>query len=514
MCQGDARAFAGCTAAATALKCRARRSPRRRRSRPAIVVRTRAFGESDKIVTFLTRDLGKLTGIAKGAKHSKRRFVNVLEPFTHVEPSASASAPSSDLAFIDALRAARRAPTASRATSSKFAYASYVLELTDRMVREREAGPETYELVRDALALLERGARRVRRAARLRAAPAAADAATSRRSTAAGAAAAWRPRERRCTSQPARGGILCGALPRRGPRLRHRDAAPLERLIALQQVLVRRARRERVRVAARRRGRGARAAAQLLRRQSDRAARLRASARRALDASAGYEIDPYRALVILPAPVSFGSPHELRDTSGHDGKDREPLQAARLRLPVERDLRRARRAAGTTVRSASSSSATSRRRGGATTIVAARGHRRPRQLDPHAPAGVGGVRPRRRASPTRWSTARSASSASAPISCSGPTLPRVRRRAHRGAPVQPDVQDLHGPGRGHGERRLPAAGDRAGHLRQLPERAERLAPEAAVRHRPDRQVVPQRDHARATSSSARASSSRWRSSSS
>ena len=38
--------------------------------------------------------------------------------------------------------------------------------------------------------------------------------------------------------------------------------------------------------------------------------------------------------------------------------------------------------------------------------------------------------------------------------------------------------------------------------------------EAAVRHRPGRQGVPQRDHARATSSSARASSSRWRSSSS
>ena len=45
---------------------------------PAIVVRARVFGESDKIVTFLTRDLGKVAGIAKGAKNSKRRFVNVL----------------------------------------------------------------------------------------------------------------------------------------------------------------------------------------------------------------------------------------------------------------------------------------------------------------------------------------------------------------------------------------------------------------------------------------------------
>ena len=44
--------------------------------------------------------------------------------------------------------------------------------------------------------------------------------------------------------------------------------------------------------------------------------------------------------------------------------------------------------------------------------------------------------------------------------------------------------------------RLPAPRDRAGHLRQLPERPAVVAPEDPVRHRPDRQGVPQRDHAR------------------
>ena len=44
--------------------------------------------------------------------------------------------------------------------------------------------------------------------------------------------------------------------------------------------------------------------------------------------------------------------------------------------------------------------------------------------------------------------------------------------------------------------RVPAPRDRAGHLRQLQERADDDAQEAAVRHRADRQVVPQRDHAR------------------
>ena len=72
------------------------------------------------------------------------------------------------------------------------------------------------------------------------------------------------------------------------------------------------------------------------------------------------------------------------------------------------------------------------------------------------------------------------------------------------------AQDLPRPG---GQRRrpaLPAPRNGPGHLRELQQRAHHLPEEAAVRHRPDRQVLPQRDHARATSSSAPASSSRWR----
>jgi DNA repair protein RecO (recombination protein O) len=121
---------------------------------PAIVIRARVFGDADKIVTFLTRDLGKLSGIAKGAKHSKRRFVNVLEPFTHVRLRVR-QRPNSDLAFIDACELVDAYHSFAR-DLRKFAFASYILELTDRMVRGREAGPEAYELVRDALGMLER----------------------------------------------------------------------------------------------------------------------------------------------------------------------------------------------------------------------------------------------------------------------------------------------------------------------------------------------------------------------
>src|SRR5207237_10386312 len=51
---------------------------------PAIVLRARSLGESDKIVSFLTETHGKVTGIAKGAKRSRKRFVHSLEPFSLV----------------------------------------------------------------------------------------------------------------------------------------------------------------------------------------------------------------------------------------------------------------------------------------------------------------------------------------------------------------------------------------------------------------------------------------------
>jgi DNA repair protein RecO (recombination protein O) len=48
----------------------------------AIVLRVQDLGESDKIVTFYSKQEGKLAGIAKGAKKSKKRFSNKLEIFS------------------------------------------------------------------------------------------------------------------------------------------------------------------------------------------------------------------------------------------------------------------------------------------------------------------------------------------------------------------------------------------------------------------------------------------------
>ena len=72
----------------------------------------------------------------------------------------------------------------------------------------------------------------------------------------------------------------------------------------------------------------------------------------------------------------------------------------------------------------------------------------------------------------------------------------ARLRPDRGARLQPDVRDHGRAGQGGGVDRLPAPRDRPGHLPELQELPPVLPQEAAVRDRPDRQELPQRDHAR------------------
>jgi len=53
----------------------------------AIVIATRDFAESDRLITLFTPEHGKIETIAKGAKKSLHRFVNALEPFSFLDAS-------------------------------------------------------------------------------------------------------------------------------------------------------------------------------------------------------------------------------------------------------------------------------------------------------------------------------------------------------------------------------------------------------------------------------------------
>ncbi|MBE0447787.1 MAG: DNA repair protein RecO [Actinobacteria bacterium] len=50
-----------------------------------VVLKTQKLGESDRIITILTGNCGKVNAVAKGIRKTKSKFGSRLEPFTHVD---------------------------------------------------------------------------------------------------------------------------------------------------------------------------------------------------------------------------------------------------------------------------------------------------------------------------------------------------------------------------------------------------------------------------------------------
>jgi recombinational DNA repair protein (RecF pathway) len=92
----------------------------------AVVLRSVDYGERDKVVTLLSRERGKLSAFARGARASRRRFGGVLEPFTLV--AAEVSERGGDLWGLEDA-AVERAFGAIRGDLLRIACASYAVEL-------------------------------------------------------------------------------------------------------------------------------------------------------------------------------------------------------------------------------------------------------------------------------------------------------------------------------------------------------------------------------------------------
>lgn len=111
----------------------------------AIVIRSLSYGESDKIVTFCTRDFGKLKGIAKGARRSKRRFQNVLGLFSHLRLQFF-DREGMNLVRVEGGDLLHSFPNI-RENLKKIYYGNYYLELMNEMSGERESNPEAFDLL-------------------------------------------------------------------------------------------------------------------------------------------------------------------------------------------------------------------------------------------------------------------------------------------------------------------------------------------------------------------------------
>ncbi len=121
----------------------------------AFVLRFLNYGESDRIVTFFTREFGKLRGIAKGARRSKKRFSNAIEPFSHSILLFSRRS-ESDLAIIENCDVINHYPGI-RSDLKKTMTASYMIDLTDHFTVEGKKNAGIFRLLNDFLKLLETG---------------------------------------------------------------------------------------------------------------------------------------------------------------------------------------------------------------------------------------------------------------------------------------------------------------------------------------------------------------------
>ena len=119
----------------------------------AIVTRSLHYGESDKIVTFFTEDFGKMKGIAKGARRSKRRFQNALDLFSCLR-LIFFDKEGMGLVRVDGCDIQHSFPKI-RDHLKKIFYGDYFLELVNEMSGEREAHPEAFHLLFSFLTDLE-----------------------------------------------------------------------------------------------------------------------------------------------------------------------------------------------------------------------------------------------------------------------------------------------------------------------------------------------------------------------
>ena len=114
-------------------------------SSEAVVLRVWPVHEADLVVSFFTRDYGRLKGIAKSALKSRRRFGGALEPMT-LARAFFADRPRQELVRLDQLEIVR-SPLAAPIDSARLAALSFYAELLDEVLPEHDPQDAVFRLL-------------------------------------------------------------------------------------------------------------------------------------------------------------------------------------------------------------------------------------------------------------------------------------------------------------------------------------------------------------------------------
>ncbi|MDP9160169.1 MAG: DNA repair protein RecO [Acidobacteriota bacterium] len=115
----------------------------------AIVLRTYPLRESDLLVTLFTRLEGKVKGVARAAKKSKRRFGGALEPLTYVRIFYE-DRERQELARLDSCEVIE-SPMAREVGYPRVVALSHVAEVLDELLPDREANDTVFRLALSAI---------------------------------------------------------------------------------------------------------------------------------------------------------------------------------------------------------------------------------------------------------------------------------------------------------------------------------------------------------------------------
>lgn len=120
-----------------------------------IVLRTWELGEHDRLVTLYTRDLGKLTAVARGARRVRSRFGAALELFTWGE-AVGFEREGRGLVRLDHFDI-RRSFRGVREELERLGQGARMVEAVARLTAERDPHPACFALLLRALRALETG---------------------------------------------------------------------------------------------------------------------------------------------------------------------------------------------------------------------------------------------------------------------------------------------------------------------------------------------------------------------
>jgi DNA repair protein RecO (recombination protein O) len=118
----------------------------------ALLLRSVDYGESDRVLTLLTRRFGKLSCIARGARRSKKRFGGVLQPFTllgvAIEPRRSG------MPMLQSAEIGRHHPRIV-ASLDRVSAGYAALELVRELSADQEADDAIFDLALELLGALD-----------------------------------------------------------------------------------------------------------------------------------------------------------------------------------------------------------------------------------------------------------------------------------------------------------------------------------------------------------------------